>query len=76
MEIDSWLNIHNEPSCVSIIDSKRNYTLVNTTEPYTAEYLQSISEKEIENCENNFKIFVGSFVTDNTVNVSKIRRNL
>lgn len=67
MELDGWSNVHNEPIiCVSIVDSEGNHALVSTIDTsgkqHTAEYLQSIAEKEIEDCEKNYQVVIGSFV--------------
>lgn len=63
-----------------MVDSEGNHALVSTIDTsgkqHTAEYFLSIAETEIKNCKNNFKVVVGSFVTDNAINISKMRRNL
>lgn len=42
----------------------------------TSGYLQSLAKNEIKKCENDFNVRVGAFVTDNTGNVTKMRREL
>jgi hypothetical protein len=81
MALDGWSNISNDPIVgISIIDAEGNYALTNSVDTsgnsHTADYLQSLAEMEISKCQAEFKVTIGSFVTDNTGNVAKMRRQL
>jgi hypothetical protein len=51
-------------------------TIDTSGESHTAEYLQELAEQSIEKFQNEYEGQVGSVVTDNTGNVSKMRREL
>ncbi len=43
---------------------------------HKAEYLQDLAQKAVTRCQEQFGCTVGSFVTDNAANMSKMRREL
>lgn len=81
MSLDGWSNIHNEPIvCCSIMTQSGDSYLVSTLDtsghPHTAEYLKEVATDAIRKTEQIFGVKVGSFVTDNTGNVLKMRKEL
>ena len=81
MSLDGWSNIHNEPIvCCSIMTQSGDSYLMSTIDtsghPHTAEYLKEVAIDAIQKTEKTFNVKVRSFVTDNTGNVSKMRKEL
>ena len=81
LSLDGWSNVHNQPIvCVAATTSQGETYLVDSVDTkdnsHTAEYLQTLAESAVENSESTFKFKVVGFVTDNTGNVTKLRRNL
>lgn len=81
MGLDGWSNVRNEPIvCFTIVNANGKSALVSTVDTsgnsHTAEYLQELAMEEIKKCEKEFKVRIGAFVTDNTGNVTKMRRQL
>ena len=69
--VDGWSNICNEPVIgISLIVNGSTYlidTKDTTGHPHTAEYLLEISKEEFEKVEREFKVKVGSMVTDGVI---------
>lgn len=81
MSLDGWSNIHNEPIvCCSIMTQSGDSYLVSTLDtsghPHTAEYLKEVATDAIQKTEETFGVKIKSFVTDNTGNVLKMRKEL
>ncbi|CAH2090930.1 unnamed protein product [Euphydryas editha] len=81
MSLDGWSNIHNEPIvCCSITTGEGDSVLVHTVDTsgnsHSAEYLTTVAKQSIKKTEEYFRVKVRSFVTDNTGNVTKMRREL
>jgi len=81
LALDGWSNVHNEPIiCFNIIKGDGRTALVQTIDtsgnPHTSDYLQKLTSEEIKRCESEFKVMIGSVVTDNAGNVTKMRREL
>ncbi|CAG9814586.1 unnamed protein product [Phaedon cochleariae] len=81
MSLDGWSNIHNEPIvCCSIMTQSGDSYLVSTLDtsghPHTAEYLKEVATDAIQKTEETFGVKVRSFITDNTGNVLKMRKEL
>lgn len=83
MALDGWSNIHNESIiCVCVTDMsdiKNAVYLLDTIDTkdnsHTWDYLVQLAENTIKLCES-FGCTVGSVVTDNASNMSKMRTNL
>lgn len=81
MALDGWSNIHNEPIvCCSMTTGEGDCVLVDTVDTsgnsHSAEYLTTVAMQSIKKTEEDFGVKVRSFVTDNTGNVTKMRREL
>ncbi|XP_029655938.1 uncharacterized protein LOC115229781 [Octopus sinensis] len=79
MMLDGWSNIHNEPViCVSVVTSDGENYLIDTVDTsgysHTAEYLQSVALASAQLAEQRFGCKIGSLVTDNAANMTKMRR--
>jgi hypothetical protein len=78
--LDGWSNIRNESIVrVCVTDMIDNVYLleINDTKDnsHTSEYLLSLTETAIKKCES-FGCIIGSVVTDNAVNMNKMRQEL
>lgn len=78
MGLDGWSNIHNEPIiCVTLTTKEGDTFLTDTFDTsgtaHTADNLYELAKKSIEKSEKDFKCIIGSIVTDNAANVSKMR---
>jgi len=81
MALDGWSNVHQDPIVgISISDSVGNFAMTNSIDTsghrHDAEYLKTIADAELRKCETEYNVRVGAFVTDNTGNVAKLRREL
>ncbi len=81
LAIDGWSNIHNEPIiCVTVTTSTGQTYLIDTVDTsdqcHTAEYLLQFAQSSIKKCEKNFGCCVGSIMTDNAANITKMHKLL
>ena len=81
MAIDGWSNIHNEPIiCASITDLGGKAIISETIDTsgnaHNAEYLEKISNDAIISAQRKYGVKVGSFVTDNAANMTKMRKKI
>lgn len=81
LSLDGWSNIHNEPIiCVTLTTSTGQIYLVDTIDtsgkPHTADYLLQLVQNSIKKAEQDFGCRIGSVVTDNAANVTKMRKLL
>lgn len=81
MSLDGWSNIHNEPIiCTSFVTQSGESVLIDTVDTsaksHTSEYLKEIALESISNATKKFGVSVRSIVTDNSSNVSKMRKYL
>ena len=81
LSIDGWSNIHNEPIiCVTLTTSTGHIFLVDTIDTsgksHTAEYLLQLVKNSMKKAEQDFNCRIGSIVTDNAANVTKMRKLL
>ena len=81
MSLDGWSNVHNDPIvCVSITTPEGETYLADTVDtsghPHTSDYLTEVAKESITKIENTFNCKIGSLVTDNASNVSKMRSEL
>ncbi|XP_076051254.1 uncharacterized protein LOC143031389 [Oratosquilla oratoria] len=81
LSINGWSNIHNEPMiCVILTTSTGQIYLDDTIDtsgkPHTAEYLLQLVQNSIKKGEQDFGCHIGSVVTDNAANVTKMRKLL
>ena len=62
------------------MDSDGHHALINSIDTsrnsHTSEYLQTLAEAELKKYTSEYHVTVGSFETDNTGNVAKMRREL
>lgn len=76
--LDGWSNVHNEPViCVTLTTVDGEVYLVDTVDSsghsHTGEYLCDFAYESIQKCEKEYNCKVGSVVTDNAANVSRMR---
>ena len=81
LSFDGWSNIHKEPVvCVVATTSNGDAYLIDSvttgSESHTAENLKFVAEQALNKGINEYEFQVVGFVTDNTGNVSKLRRTL
>ena len=81
MSLDGWSNIHKEPVVsVATTTSNGDAYLIDSvytgSEPHTAENSKVIAEQAWNKGINEHEFKVVGFVTENTGNVSKLRRTL
>ncbi|GBP19290.1 hypothetical protein EVAR_79890_1 [Eumeta japonica] len=82
MALDGWSNIRNEPIvCVSVTTTENDGsvylvdTIDTSSNSHTSNYLLILAIESIKKC-RSFGCNVRSFVTDNTANMAKMRRQL
>ncbi|XP_018012992.1 uncharacterized protein LOC108670053 [Hyalella azteca] len=84
MSLDGWSNVSNEPVICSSVTVHSSTScevhLVDTVDTsghsHTAEYLLEVVKNSISVAEQKFRCKIGSFVTDNAANVTKMRTEL
>ena len=80
LSLDGWTNVNNEPIVCIACTCKGNTLLISTIDTsgnfQTAEYLERLVQETVELNTLKYGFKVVAFVTDNTGNVTKLRRNL
>lgn len=81
LSIDGWSNIRNEPIVCACVTTKDGHTVLTDTidtsgNRHTAEYLKDVTSKCIKEVESTYECKVGSVVSDNAANMSKMRQQL
>ena len=81
LSLDGWTNVNNEPIvCIACTTCKGDTFLISTVDTsgnsQTAEYLEKLVQEAVELNTLKYGFKVVAFVTDNTGNVTKLRRNL
>ena len=80
MALDGWSNIHNEPVVCATVTTPDGHTYLTETvdtsgNQHTSDYLEEIAISAVQSAEERCSCRVGSFVTDNAANMTKMRRN-